>query len=348
MAAPTALLRLTEDGATMLRAEAGAGGLTNVQVARDGTRCLTSEGAPTRAVSSVAAKLMRELDITSAMLVLPPHVATLARAVTDVPAPGTVTGQTIEAAVAQAREAVARPGQAVLSCRPYAYAADGEAGAEAPLRARPRSLSVHTASLSASVPLLSAFDAALRPLALSGVVTAAEAVGAALLPDGEGAAILVGRHGTLAVALTAGVVTAQAHVPVGRRHLEGDLGQARALEPPEAARRTDAVLSGTSSDDIAIEAVTARLEELSRLLAVATERAGLDLTDAVLSGLPPRAAPRVAGAAPASPSLPPALSDEPELAGAALLTLGLRGSLDRAELALPPKRSALGWLLRRF
>ena len=345
--APAAVLRLTRDGAVMLRAEAGPRGLTDVRIARDGTACSDADGAPTGAVPRVASRLADELGASAVTLVLPPGAATLARVVTEVPAPGAVTGRTIEEAVAKAREAIARPGHAVLSCRPYAYAADGETTAEAPLRARPRRLSVHAASLSAPLAVLSAYDAALRPLALSGVVTAAEAAGAALLPDGEGAAILVGHDATLAVALTAGFVTAQAHVPVGRRHLEGDLAQARALEPAEAARRTDAVLSGTSSDDVAIAAVGARLDELSALLTASAERAGLDLTGAVLSGLPPRAAPQVAGASAAAP-LPSSWADEVELAGAALLTLGLRGSLDRAELPRPAKRSALDWLVRRF
>ena len=345
--APVAVLRLTRDGAAMLRAEAGPGGLANVQVARDDTPCLEPDGGPTDAVAGVAKGLADELAVSVVTLVLPPGAATLARVVTEVPTPGTVTGRTVEEAIARAREAVSKPGRAILCCRPYAYAADGQMSAEAPLRARPRTLSVHAASLSASLARLSAYDAALRPLTLAGVVTAAEAAGAALLPDGEGAAIRVGHDATLAVALTAGVVTAQAHVPVGRRHLEGDLAQARALEPAEAARRTDAVLSETSSDDGAIAAVGARLDELSALLETATERDGLDLTGAVLSGLPPRSASRVVGASPAAP-LPSALSGEVELAGAALLTLGLRSSLDRAELPRPAKRSALDWLVRRF
>ena len=346
--APVAILRPTQDGAAMLRAEAGAGGLTNVQLVRDGTPCLRPDGAPTDAFGRIAAVLTNELSVFAVTMVLPPNAATLARVTTDVPEPGTVTVRTIEETVEKAREAITRPGQVILSCRPYAYTADGVTTAEAPLRERPQTLSVNTASLSTALAAVSAYDAALRPLTLSGVVTPSEAVGAALLPEGDGAAVLVGRHGTLAVRQSGGVVTAQAYVPVGRRHLEGDLAQARALEPAEAVRRTDAVLSGTSSDDTAIAAIDARLEELSGLLVAAAERAGLDLEGAVLAGLPHRAASRIAGAVPVRTGLPSALSAEPDLAGAALLALGLRGSLDRAELPNRRKTSPLDWLIRRF
>ena len=344
-----AVLRLHAHGAAMLRAEAGAGGLTHIRFARRDVPTLDADGAPLPAAGPVARELAAELSVQGVTLVLPPGTATLARAVTDVPAPGVVTGRVVEDAVARAREAVSRSGSAILSCRPYGYVADGASCEEPPLGRRLTALGVHVASLSADVALLARYERALAPLDLLGVVPNAEAVGAALLAGGEGAAIGVGWNETVAMRSVGGVPTAQARVPIGRRHVEGDVAQALALEPVEAARRTDAVLSGTSSDDRAIAAVAHRMSELSDLLTAAADAAGLSLEGSVLSGLPPRAAGRVAGAESAVlAGVPSTLAEEPELYGAALVTLGLRGSAARAAVAMPTRTSVLDWLRKRF
>lgn len=323
-----AVLRLGARGAALLRAEAGPGGLRIARFDR--------------------ARDARELPGPEPVtLLLPPGAAALARAETHVPRPGLVTGRTIEDALAEAQAAMAAPDRAILSCRPYAYDADGTAREEAPVGERLGGLTVRAAALTASVAALARLEREAAPFAVEGVITAPDALGAASLRGGEGTAVRVGWDETHAAQLTAGVVTAQARVPVGRRHLEGDLAQALALEPSEAARRTDAVLSGVSSDDRAIGVVRDRMDELTRLLRAVAAEGGLRLDDAVLSGLPPRAAQRWLDARPA-PAMPKPLADEPGLYGAALLALGLRGSVDRAVLASPARPSWRAWLRRRF
>lgn len=349
MGVPVAVLRMGAADTALLCADAGPRGLRTVSYERVARPTLDPAGVPTPNAAAVVAALTEAAGLRAVTLALPPGAATLARVRVDVPAPGAVTGRTVEDALASARTAAAKPGQAILSCRPFAFEADGEPVDEAPLGRKVSMLGVDAVCLSASLSQLSAYERAVSPAALSGVVAHADALGAAFLPEGEGAVIRVGQVGTFALRMTNAAVSAQARVPVGRRHVEGDLAQAMALEPAEAARRADAVLSGTSSDDRAIGVVGDRLAELSDLLEAAVARAGLDLAGARLSGLPPRAAARVVGAAPAAmPDLPTVLRDDPVIGGAAMLLLGMRGGTGRAVLAKPERPSAWAWLKQRF
>lgn len=350
MADSAVIARLGRDGVTVASVAAVPGGVAMQDVQRSDQPGLDADGRPPGHVSSVLAALSEGLA-RDVLLVLPPDAAHLSRATVKMPLTGAVTGAAIDEATAQARSAFFARDRAILTCRPFAYAVDGEPSDEAPIGARGGVLTVQAVAALSDMRTLGGFDRTFKQagLTLAGVVSAPDALVAALLPEGEGVGIAVGREWTVAALASNGTAIAHASVPIGRRHVESDLAQAYALEPAEAARRADAVLAGTSSDDRAIEVAGARLAELSRLLSTTASERDMELAGAALTGLPSHAARQVADATAAKPvGLPKGLQDDPLLGGAAFLALGLRGGLGAATLAEPKPRSWLAWLKARF
>ena len=339
-----ALARLGRAETTVLRAEARPGGLNVTDRARRVGPALDPDGSP----SPIAAERLRAAleaagSPPSLHLVLPPGAAVLRRAEAVLPVRGVVTQGVVADALGRLRAAVGSEGEAVLSCRPTGYAADGAEGEGDPSGRRVGELTFRAAALVAPVGLLAALERAVKAAgaALDGVVPASEALGAACLPDGTGTAVRVAFGETLAARLHDGVVTSQTRVPIGLRHVVQDLGEALGLEPGVAEARLPGALSG--EDEAARPIAAARLDELREMLGGGAEAAGIDLRQAVLSGLPPSCLEGLSLVAAETGE------DDPLLLGGAYLLLGLRGAQDRAVLAEGRRKTGLlAWLRERF
>lgn len=351
MASPVAVLRLGRDAAALLVAEPGPSGLAVVALLRREGECVGTDGRPTAAASGHIASMMSEAGVPSVYVVMPLCSAPLKRADVTLPSPGTIRSSTIEEGLRQTEEAMSEPEWALLSNRPYAYEADGEVGVTAPLGLRAAGLTMRVAGTVAQLSDLRGLDRTVTQagFAVEGVVPAADALAAVPIDGADGTFICVLREETLTTQCNGGVPIASFAVPIGRRHMESDLAQAFALEAPEAARRTDAALVGTLSDDRALNVIAKRIDELSDLIRAGAASRGIELEGARLAGLPKVSAGRVAGAMPMDLSgLPRTLGDEPLLGGAAMIALGLRGDIGRPVLPAAKKRSPLEWLISRF
>ena len=358
------MVRPTADPASVLVVRPGRGdtgllvaaeraGRLDVRAAHDvDLPSLTPSGTPNKATSAVIAGLIGELGAApdSAWLALPPGSTPLRRVEVELPIDRAVEHGQVVDALQRARVALSDGGRtAVLSCRPTRYAVDGTWGEGDPTGRKGRRLTVEATALCAALGLLARFERALAEagLALSGVVAPAEALVAACLPDREGRAVHVGHGATLAVAARGGAITHQAHVPLGRRHLEQDAAEVSALERDAARAAVAAVVAGEAH--LAAAAVQARLAELRELLDAAQEAAGfgaLPRTPCVTSGLPPAA---LADDGDDQSVLPCAAHGDPLLEGTALLALGLRGEADQPALVRSADRvGVLGWLRARF
>ena len=312
---------------------------------------LTRAGNPNRAMGTVLRGLIEALPTprpTSLFLVLAPGSTPLKRAEASLPITRQVEASLVADALAQARAAFADEGRsAVLACRPTRYAVDGVWGedADALIGARGTELTVEATALTAPVTLLSAGEQAVRAagVSLEGVIPPAQALVAACLPEGDGTALHVGYGATLVVAAAGGTVTRQASVPLGRRHMEQDVGEALVAEPEAARELTVRALAG--GDGPARPVVAARLAEIEALLAEAMRPASLAGPADVVSGVPPGAlGPRLV-----RPDAATCEAADPLLTGAAQLCLGLGGEPDLPSLPRAGRRrSVLGWLREHF
>ncbi|MBB4659863.1 hypothetical protein [Parvularcula dongshanensis] len=347
-----AVARLGRAGTAVLTCEAGRGGtLSILRHATSDRPSLTRQGGPSEAAGTVLRDLLTQAKAPGGLiLVLPGGVAAPRRIEVNLPVGGLITHSVLDEGIGRARDAVATPGTAVLSCRPATYVLDGKTVPDAMGR-KGRDLTLDLIALTAPIAILSAFDAAVRSAGarLDGVIPAEEAAAAAFLPSGEGVAIHLGYGDCVMVRATDDGLTAAARVPIGRRHLEQDVAQAFGMTDGAAAR-VDRVLSGRP-DDEAEKVIAARLEELDDLLQEAATRAGVPTgTSAVISGLPANALRSWRGEASVPSAMPSELARDPLLAGGGFIVSGLRGSRDRAVAKLPtPNRPGLlDWLKERF
>ena len=312
---------------------------------------LTRAGNPNRAMGTVLRGLIEALPAprpASLFLVLAAGSTPLKRAEASLPIPRQVEPSLVADALKRARAAFADDGRsAVLACRPTRYAVDGvwSEDSEAVIGTRGTELTVEATALTAPVALLSAAEQAVRAagVTLDGVIPPAQALVAACLPEGDGTALHVGYGATLVVTAAAGTVTHQASVPLGRRHIEQDVGEALVAEPDAARELTAQALVG--GEGPARPVVAARLTEIETLLGEAMRPAGLTGPADVVSGVPLGAL----GPGLVRPDAAPCEAADPLLTGAARLCLGLGGEPDLPSLPRAARRrSVLGWLRERF
>lgn len=344
------MARLGRADAGLLHAEIGRGGLAVLGHVRTDGRSLTTDDRPAPGASDVLTRAAADIEgYDTLQLVLPGAVTTTLRMEADDRQGGRVTAARLSALLAAGRRRAAGPGTAVLSCRVVGTVLDGTPVAE-PVGHEAGTISARLTAVTAPVSALKRFEDAVAAagLTLAGVVSAPEAVGAALLPSGEGSAVLVGEDGILAVSLTGGSLAASAFVPIGRRHLRGDLMLAFEIEEGAAEERLARLLEGRA-DTQAERVVRPRLAEIGEMVRAAAEGAGVPMRDVLLSGVPPRTLPGFEHATGASrPDVPAHVAADPTLLGAAYLTLGLRGHTEVAEVAATPPPRIIDWLRRRF
>ncbi len=327
--------------------------------------CIGNNGLPGPAAEGVIAAILAELgaDGGPVTLLLPPRLVRTRCVQLDVPIDGPITHAHLSDAHAALADCADLQREATLYAQPGRYLIDGVPTTEDPTGHRCATLSIEVPILTANLSALAALEKAIVSggATLTDVITPQVPSAAAFIGETQTGAVLVFGHGeTLLLVAAEDRLQRAATIPIGFRHLVGDLmktldvGAAEARESvaahqllrAQAKRLEDAIIKARL--DELCEAIIDRASDLTRDFDVTfVARAGSPGAEHVLPALIDELPDELVTADQTSGDDPYAV-----LQGAASVLEGLRGGHEPASLSLRAegqrRHAVLQWLVTHF
>ncbi|WOI52118.1 hypothetical protein [Parvularcula sp. LCG005] len=287
----TVLLHLAETSTSALRirTERRSAG-TTVGPFSLSRGALGQDGNPHEGAADLIAEVLEKAGARSpgVTLLLPARIVRCRTVSVDVPVNGTVRDTHIDAAFRAIKTETEQPSVAVLYRQPSHYTLDRERKVADPLGQRARVVSVHVTVLSVPVKRLAAFEVAISAAGarLDDVVSTQASIGAAAFTRHDGATLYVGHGETVLCSVQDQRLVSAGTIPLGCRHLIGDIMRVCGLSAVEARAMVSRLLrEEKGTEGLPGEVLDARLQEMGERAAELCHRTHIRQPLSVAGGL---------------------------------------------------------------